>query len=65
MTFNNAVNPAKEGTIINGVSRALQRARDEYILEQIDKHWSEGKNLFIVYGSSHAMRLEPAIKDQL
>lgn len=62
MTLNNAVNPAKEGIITNEVSRALQRARDEYILEQIAKYWSEGKSLFIVYGASHAMRLEPAIK---
>ncbi len=62
MAFNNAVNPAKKGTIINEVSQELQRARDEYILEQIDKYWSEGKSLFIVYGASHAMRLEPAVK---
>lgn len=67
MAFNNAINPAKdpakEGTIINEVSQSLQRVRDEYILEQIDKYWSEGRSLFIVYGTSHAMRLEPAIKE--
>lgn len=35
--------------------------RDEHILSEIKRLWDEGKNIFIVYGSGHAIRLERAL----
>ena len=39
--------------------------RNIYIVSEILKLWEKGKNIFVVYGSGHAITLEPAIKKLL
>ena len=61
--FYDIINPTTKKTIINEISRFEdEEFRDNYILEQIEKYWNMGHNIFIVYGSSHAIRQEPAIR---
>ena len=60
--FEKAANPTIEGSAINLVSRNSSRFRDIHIVTQIARHWKEGKHIFIVFGSGHVIRQEPAIK---
>lgn len=57
-------NPREEvvQTLINEISRASSRFRDEYALERIAEGLKKYDRLFIVYGSAHAVRLEPALR---
>jgi hypothetical protein len=52
--FRDISNPI-ENTIANKVSDALGKIRDLHILNEIEKHWRKGYNLFIVYGGGHAI----------
>lgn len=49
----------------NPISAACSEIRDEYMVKEVIKLWKEGKSLFIVYGSGHAIRQEPALKEIL
>lgn len=60
--FYDIVNPTTEKTIINRISRDASEQRDLYALDQIDKYWSEGKNIFIIYGYTHAVMQEPVLQ---
>lgn len=61
--FYNVINPTTKFSIINEVSRYEDdEFRERYILNQFEKYWREGDSIFAVYGSSHAVRQEPAIK---
>ena len=45
------------------VSAGSSLVRDKHILSEIKKLWRKGKNIFIVYGSGHAIKLEKALKE--
>lgn len=61
--FYKVINPTTTFSKINEVSRFEDEGfRDTYIVEQIERLWKEGRNMFIVYGSSHAVVQENAIK---
>jgi len=49
-------------TEVNLVARASSRFRDQYVIGQIAEHLKTHDRLFIVYGASHAVMQEPAIK---
>ncbi|QQS19993.1 hypothetical protein IPL85_00835 [Candidatus Saccharibacteria bacterium] len=55
--------PTPQDYVTNELARRSGELRDEYILEQIMKYWKESKSLFIVFGSAHAIRLEPALRN--
>jgi len=59
--FYNITTPTENTCTINKVSQERGLIRDVYIVEQIIKYWKEGKNLFIVFGFSHAIVQEPAL----
>lgn len=61
--FYNITNPVVTDTIINKVCRQASMLRDQYIVASIDQLIQEGKNIFVVYGSTHAVMQELAIKD--
>lgn len=62
--FYDIINPTTEKSVINAISRwDDDEFRDFHILEEIEKAWNEGKSLFVIYGSSHAVRHEPVIRD--
>lgn len=49
-------------TPVNEVARTSCRIRDEHILKRVAELMETYDNVFIVYGSTHAVRLEPAIR---
>jgi hypothetical protein len=62
--YYDVINPTTTLSRINELSRFEDSGfRDGYILKQIEQYWNEGKNIFVVYGCSHAVMHEPAIKE--
>lgn len=55
-------NPYDQSYETNEIARRSGELRDQYILGQIQQYWRAGKSIFIVFGSSHAVRLEPALR---
>lgn len=53
--------PTPQDYVTNELARRSGELRDEYILEQIMNYWRAGKSPFLVFGSAHAIRLEPAL----
>lgn len=61
--FYDVINPTTNFSKVNAISRFEDEGfRDSYILKEIEKFWNEGKNLFVIYGASHAIMHEPAIR---
>ncbi len=61
--FRNIVDPRKDTTVINRIAAFGNSGfRDRHILTEIAKYWKEGKNIFIIYGASHAVMQEAAIR---
>lgn len=54
--------PTSVDHVTNRISRRSGDLRDRYILGQIERYWRAGKSPFTVFGSSHAIRLEPALR---
>ena len=54
--------PIYYDSIINEVARKSSRIRNIKILEEIERFWGEGKNIFILYGASHAVMQEKVIR---
>ncbi|MBP7767101.1 hypothetical protein KA068_01095 [Candidatus Saccharibacteria bacterium] len=54
--------PTPQDYVTNELARRSGELRDEYILERITKYWNAGKSPFLVFGSAHAIRLEPALR---
>lgn len=44
------------------VSAISGQVRDTQLFEAIRTHWQRGEDIFVIYGSSHAMTLEPALQ---
>lgn len=58
------LDPRKNTSIINKISSFDDSGlRDDYILDQINKYWIEGLNIFIIYGYSHAVMQEPVLRN--
>lgn len=55
-------NPTYNISRINEIARRSSDVRNLAILDHIEKYWREGYNIFVVYGASHAVMQEPAIK---
>ncbi len=60
--FYSITNPAEEYSIINEVCRKASIFRDIHIVSSIENLIKMGKNIFIVYGGTHAIMQEPAIR---
>ncbi len=60
--FYNVVNPVDAYCNINNVARAASQIRDQYIVNCIEMFLKQGKNVFIVYGCTHAVMQENALK---
>lgn len=61
--YYDVINPTTTFSRINELSRFEDSGfRDAYILRQIEQHWNQEKNIFIVYGCSHAVMHETAIR---
>ena len=63
--FQHIVNPLEPVAVTNRIAQASGNIRDAFIVGEIQKHWNQGKNIFIVYGDSHAVRQEQFLKESL
>lgn len=55
--------PVNHNSVTNELARRSGELRDEYIFEEIVNHWNAGRSPFIIFGSAHAIRLEPALRN--
>lgn len=60
--FSQITSPISIKSRINELSRSQSVYRNEYMLEQTEKYWKEGYNIFIVHGAGHAVMQEPVIR---
>jgi hypothetical protein len=67
--YQSAVDPIpwenKESTVTNDISRRLSFLRDEYQFERIAEGLQTHSHIFVVYGSAHAVKQEPALRELL
>jgi hypothetical protein len=64
--FYHITNPVSaDYSIINTVCRKASILRDLHIIDYINKLIKNGKNIFIVYGGTHAIMQEPAMRTLL
>lgn len=62
--FREILDPLGKKSVINRISLFEEsEIRDDYIAREIERLWRKGKNLFIIYGTSHAVRQEAVIRD--
>lgn len=48
--------------IFKGILHATGNVRNQFIMNTIATHWSEGKNIILVYGDAHILAIEPALE---
>lgn len=61
--FYDQVDPSQNNSVFNEISREADVIRDSTIVENILKLWNEGKSIFIVYGSAHAVNQERVLRE--
>ena len=61
-TLIRAAAPIYKDSILNDISRASGRVRNEHIVLEIEKQWLAGKSVFALFGSGHAVIQERAVK---
>ncbi|MEK7537212.1 MAG: hypothetical protein AAB584_02095 [Patescibacteria group bacterium] len=54
-TIREAASPVEYNSVINEISRKNSMFRNRYIVREIKKLWNKKKNIFVVYGSAHAV----------
>ncbi|SRR6266481_7275895 len=69
VTYQSSVDPipweGKDSTVTNEISRRLSLLRDEYQFGRIAESLEKYDRIFVVYGSAHAVKLEPALRELL
>jgi pheromone shutdown protein TraB len=55
-------NPRSNESSINRVSAAWNTERDKHLVRQIADAKAQGKKPFVVFGASHAVSVEQALK---
>ena len=63
--FSKIASPVGTETIVNKVCRASGDVREECITKKIFEYWDNGYSIFIEYGSGHAVREEPLLREKL
>ena len=61
--FYSIINPAFRSTVINAYSQDKGCIRDAFIVKNILNEWNKGSNLFIVFGCTHAVMQESALRN--
>ena len=58
------LDPIGNKCIVNKISLFEgSELRDTYIVKEIERFWKKGKNLFVIYGTSHAVIQEAVIRN--
>lgn len=60
--FQSIGTPTNDNTTINKISRDIDIVRDTAIVQGVLDEWQKGKSVFVVYGASHAVIQERALK---
>ena len=60
--FRHITDPARSDTLVNRILREDTRLRDEHIVTEIVRHFRSGRDLFVVFGTAHAVMQEPALR---
>jgi hypothetical protein len=60
--FYDITNPVTQDTLINKICRKASIIRDNYIIDCIKQLIQQGKNVFVVYGFTHAVMQEKSIR---
>ena len=60
--FRTIANPICDDSFVNRILRESSLIRDKYIVTQIYKYWKNGTSMFAVYGYSHVVMQEPALR---
>lgn len=60
--FLSVCDPRNRDTVVGKINAHLSKMRDLVILEEIERYWNLGFNIFITYGGTHAVMQEPAIR---
>jgi hypothetical protein len=60
--FHDQIDPNQKNTVFNKISRDTDIIRDTAVVSEIRTQWDEGKSIFVVFGSGHAIIQEPALK---
>lgn len=60
--FKSFGDPTNHTDYFSEISRKFGVVRDNHIFSQIEKYWQDGFSIFGIYGSSHVIMLEPAIR---
>ncbi|PSO46547.1 MAG: hypothetical protein BRC24_01395 [Parcubacteria group bacterium SW_4_46_8] len=63
--FYSILHPSKDKSVINKVNRDKNKIRDSSVVQGIVSAWKAGNSIFVVYGSSHAVVQEPAVRQIL
>ncbi len=63
--FRRITTPSRDDSVINAIVRRKIILRDCVIVNEICKYWNEGRSIFIVYGFTHAVVQEAALKKLL
>lgn len=50
-------------TVLNQVARATSQYRDAFMVSEIAKALETHKKIFVVFGASHAVMQEPALRE--
>jgi hypothetical protein len=59
------INPTKKENPIRQVVIANSTYRNICVVQEVEKLWNKGKNIFIVYGGAHPILQEPALRELL
>ena len=62
-TLIRAAAPIYHDSVLNDISRASGRVRNEHIVLEIEKQWLTGKSVFVLFGSGHAVIQERVVKE--
>ena len=57
-----AAAPVYHDSVINDIARASSRARNERIVTEAERLWLEGKSIFMLFGTAHAVIQEKALR---
>lgn len=60
--FSDISDPSRDGGIINKVARENSTTRDIILAKNIIELWNKGKNIFVLYGNSHVINIEPVLR---
>lgn len=60
--FSDVSDPAKDTSVVNKISKENSTLRDINLAKHVIELWKDGKSIFVLYGNSHVINIEPVLK---